>query len=1087
MDRHTAQIDQKPALPSSDLEQHYQQVQSIILARQHPITGLLPASTAITVHGNYTDAWVRDNVYSILAPWGLALAYRRTNEMPERTYLLEQSVVKLMRGLLNSMMKQSNKVERFKHTLNPADALHAKYNTHTGDVVVADDAWGHLQLDATSLFLLMLAQMTASDLRIVFTLDEVNFVQNLVHYISRAYLTPDFGLWERGAKSNAGNTEINASSVGMVKAALEALRGFNLFGKAGGQASVIHVVEDDIANARETLEALLPRESASKEIDAALLSIIGYPAYAIENKALVDRTRQDIVDKLQGQYGCKRFLRDGHQTVLEDHDRLYYEAGELQEFENIESEWPLFFTYFLLDHLMLGNTEKAEKYKKALEPLFIEREGQKLLPELYYVPPEAIEAERAAPHSQTRVANENLPLVWAQSLSILGALLQDGHLDPSDIDPLNRRESPGSLEPQSVLVALIAENTAVKTALQTQGINAQTQEDFAPIKVASASALARAFCEVGKNQALGLSGRPMRALDTLTTSQVYKLHGELVIFLPPFVHSRYSYFQLDNHFLVQQIRSELAYVSRHWKRDQLPMVSLLVTESMLYADGHELLIDLLHELQNGSCNEATTRVHDLAHLTDLTSMECIDYLHGFRIQTRELANTRSTAGLLKSQRALSNPITPGTLVLWRSTYSSEQLTELLMAEENIYAQIELISILSARMGLQAEIPSGNTLRSLAEDIYPLAAEWRLWGVMRRCAALLGWYDEHLEEELARLVLLGIRVAIGRSYSADVLIQRPLTNAEIMQRINAFGGDDPRVRLLLQELVLLLGKLAKIDPDVFKNTYTLQCWHLLLLLNGELALAMNLSEGDAFDALLELNPEDILQRLHQLLINTQQSITHLASMESLRVADHNQKFITPIFNTAFNPDIDNLQENGEEDWLAWRVQNGAVMRLTNEFCMRLWQDLSQCPGLVIGDRLNSQSLIDSKIVRADMTPAERNFTLLIEDKLNLIQASEYRQLVIEALQVISTIFMANPALTINNVIVIDIFIAYAVKIEWQDALNNSNGTGTAPSKADAWEHFFHMPPHDVANALVSAFKELVKENAEAETLPETQPG
>ena len=44
----------------------------------------------------------------------------------------------------------------------------------------------------------MLAQMTASGLRIVFTIDEVNFVQNLVHYISRTYRTPDYGIWERG-------------------------------------------------------------------------------------------------------------------------------------------------------------------------------------------------------------------------------------------------------------------------------------------------------------------------------------------------------------------------------------------------------------------------------------------------------------------------------------------------------------------------------------------------------------------------------------------------------------------------------------------------------------------------------------------------------------------------------------------------------------------------------------------------------------------------------------------------------------------------------------------------------------------------
>ena len=51
------------------LEQYYSQTKSVILDKQHPISGLLPASTAVTVHGNYQDAWVRDNVYSILAVW----------------------------------------------------------------------------------------------------------------------------------------------------------------------------------------------------------------------------------------------------------------------------------------------------------------------------------------------------------------------------------------------------------------------------------------------------------------------------------------------------------------------------------------------------------------------------------------------------------------------------------------------------------------------------------------------------------------------------------------------------------------------------------------------------------------------------------------------------------------------------------------------------------------------------------------------------------------------------------------------------------------------------------------------------------
>ena len=37
-------------------------IEAVVLQRQNPISGLLPASTAHTVHGNYGDAWVRDCV-----------------------------------------------------------------------------------------------------------------------------------------------------------------------------------------------------------------------------------------------------------------------------------------------------------------------------------------------------------------------------------------------------------------------------------------------------------------------------------------------------------------------------------------------------------------------------------------------------------------------------------------------------------------------------------------------------------------------------------------------------------------------------------------------------------------------------------------------------------------------------------------------------------------------------------------------------------------------------------------------------------------------------------------------------------------
>ncbi len=57
---------------------------------------------------------------------------------------------------------QLDKVEKFKYSKSTKDCLHAKYHTGTCATVVGDQEWGHLQVDATSIFLLFLAQMTAS-------------------------------------------------------------------------------------------------------------------------------------------------------------------------------------------------------------------------------------------------------------------------------------------------------------------------------------------------------------------------------------------------------------------------------------------------------------------------------------------------------------------------------------------------------------------------------------------------------------------------------------------------------------------------------------------------------------------------------------------------------------------------------------------------------------------------------------------------------------------------------------------------------------------------------------------------------------
>ncbi|RUP49014.1 hypothetical protein BC936DRAFT_143481 [Jimgerdemannia flammicorona] len=710
------------------LDYYYRAINTIILSRQNPTTGLIPASVAVTTHGDYRDAWVRDNVYSILAVFGLALAYRRVDDNNGRAYELEHAVIKLMRGLLFAMMRQAPKVEKFKRTQTLEHSLHAKYNTSTGDTVVGDFEWGHLQIDATSIFLLALAQMTTSGLKIIFTTDEVDFVQNLAFYIERAYRTPDYGIWERGNKINHGEPELNSSSIGMAVAALQSINGVNLFGSRGGPSSVIHVLPDELTRNSTTLHSFLPRESNSKEIDAALLSVIGFPAFAVHDPELVKTTKREIITKLGGKYGCKRFLRDGHQTVVEDTTRLHYEPHELRIFENLESEWPLFFTYLILDGLFTGDEQQTEEYRHALEPLIIDsatltdfgqflgpnsgtndeattpthsaqptpststesvpRRGSVtpggalgststarlvgatppvspgswssyqdhilLIPELYYVPPHLVEAEKKKPHSQARVANDNVPLVWANSLFFLGNLIYENLLSVAEVDPLGRRFNATRKTDMDTVVqiVLLAEDVHLQSTLSMYGLKTETADQVHPVTVLPPDALKEVYAGLGLNTKLGLSGRPKRPVGSLSTCRLYRVQGQLYAFTPHFMDNEEFYLTSDNDYLISSFETELSFVRNNWFYPGRPTMVVRLTHSMLggltapsrrssASGGREgwrrnslissspskkNLLNFFMNLRSGVCNNVRVRLGRLTEQVNTSNIESLDFL-----------------------------------------------------------------------------------------------------------------------------------------------------------------------------------------------------------------------------------------------------------------------------------------------------------------------------------------------------------------------------------------------------------------------------------------------------------------------------
>nr|XP_036221282.1 probable phosphorylase b kinase regulatory subunit alpha isoform X15 [Bactrocera oleae] len=667
---------------------YYQRiVHRLIMSHQEPVTGLFPASN-INSH-----AWIRDNVYCILAVWGLSMAYKKIADQDEdraKCYELEQSCVKLMRGLLMAMMNQKDKVERFKMTQNPLDSLHAKYSSKNGQPVVGDGEWGHLQIDAVSLYLLILAQMTASGLQIVFSLDEVSFIQNLVFYIESAYCIPDYGIWERGDKTNHGEPELNASSIGMAKAALEAMNELDLFGARGGPASVIHVLADEAHKCQAVLQSMLPRESNSKELDSGLLCVIGFPAFAADDPQLIRNTKDAILSRLQGKYGCKRFLRDGYRTPKEDPSRLYYERWELRMFENIECEWPLFYCYLILFHAFQNDKLAVKEYADRLEKIMVRADdGTLLIPESYAVPHNLVSNEYQHPGSQPREVVGRCPFLWGQSLFILGRLLQEGFLAVGELDPLNRRLGAQKKPDVVVQVVIIAEDNEIRDKLTEHDLHVQTIAEVAPIEVQPARVLSHLYTYLGRNRKLGLTGRKSRDVGILSTSKLYSLKDRIFAFTPQFVDLSRFYIASDNELMIDILKGEINFLKSAWDLLGRPLVTLVLRKIHLDQDKIPLaMIQTMRKLKSGYINGTrvmlgnlkdflnTSAITDLSflgstedgypdrlnpdvqayldeHLLRSFSHRGMMKLHGAHLRPRQLRRRMSCKGAIKKTRSIN--------------------------------------------------------------------------------------------------------------------------------------------------------------------------------------------------------------------------------------------------------------------------------------------------------------------------------------------------------------------------------------------------------------------------------------------------
>ncbi|KAM8762330.1 phosphorylase b kinase regulatory subunit beta isoform X1 [Acanthopagrus latus] len=1011
------------------LDRYYNAVKTTILNYQSPTTGLFPVKTCSTCK----EAKVRDSLYCAAGAWALAMAYRRIDDDLGRTHELEHSAIKCMRGILYCYMRQADKVEQFKQDPSPSKCLHSVFNVDTGDEVYSYGDYHHLQIDAVSLFLLYLVEMICAGLQIIYNTDEVSFIQNLVFCVERAYRVPDYGMWERGSKYNNGSPELHSSSVGLAKAALEAINGFNLFGNQGCSWSVIFVDLDAHNRNRQTLCSLLPRESRSHNTDAALLSTISYPAFAVDDDALYSQTLDKIVRKLRGKYGFKRFLRDGYRTANEDKNRRYYKPAEMKLFDGIECEFPIFFIYMMIDGVFRGNKDQVKEYQDLLEPIIFQSyEGHAVIPKYYYVPADFVEAEQNKHGSQKRFPSnsgrDGKIFLCGQALYNIARLLVDELISPNDIDPIHRYvprqdqrnvsmrySNQGPIENDVVIhVALIAESQRLQVFLNTYGIQTQTPQQVEPIQIWPQKELVKAYRFLAINKKLGLSGRPERPVGCIGTCKIYRILGKTVVCYPIVFDLSDFYLSQDVMLLIDDIKNALQFIKQCWKMQGRPLFLVLIREDNIKGSRFNPVLDMLASFKKGNIGGVKVHVDRLQTLISGAVVEQLDFL---RVNEAEIPEFKSfeELELPKHSKVKRQTSTPNASDLeqqpeisveeWLHKPTNEIIQK--FHDSNCLAsQAQLAGILLRREGPDYLSRDENMMDEL-ERIYRRAGSRKLWSVVRLAASLLTKLVDSLAPSITSVLVHGKQVTIGLFGQEEEVISNPLSPGVIQgiiySKCLAQGGEQEAV--LQQELVIHIGWIISNNPELFSGMLKIRVGWIVQAMKHELKIrAGDMPPQDIH----QLSPSDI----KQLLLDVLQPQHHARS------------------------------------WLNRRQIDGSLNRTPLGFYDRVWQILERTPNgiLVAGTHLPQQPTL------SDMTMYEMNFSLLVEDTLKNIVLPEYRQIIVELLMVVSIVLERNPELEFSDKVDLDGLVKEAFN-DFQRDRSRFEGI----EKQDNMEAFYNTPP------------------------------
>ncbi|KAF5285006.1 hypothetical protein FQR65_LT02318 [Abscondita terminalis] len=373
----------------------------------------------------------------------------------------------------------------------------------------------------------------------------------------------------------------------------------------------------------------------------------------------------------------------------------------------------------------------------------------------------------------------------------------------------------------------------------------------------------------------------------------------------------------------------------------------------------------------------------------------------------------------------------------------DELFAMLRESEILEEQGDILQYLVDSRGLDFNtgmVDSGRpvTVRDLLKGLYEKACQQKLWGLVRHTAGMLGKRVEDLAKAVTDLLVRQKQITVGMPPNNEHTITAPLPEADLRLLIHEAYGEDDSTAMLTQELLVYLAMFIRTEPQLFMEMLRLRVGLIIQVMATELSRTIICGGEEASEHLLNLSPFEMKNLLHHIISGKEFAISSVGrgnlsviSSKSARVSKKSQ------IGGFLAADSDS-EESGDSDrqgqWLRRRRLDGALNRVPRHFYPRVWSVLERCHGLDIAGKVLLPNLTQ------EMTPGELKFALAVETVLNSIPQPEYRQLIVEALMVLTLVSEYNVATTLGGVIQVEQLVHTANSL-FLDDQKNCNGDAT----------------------------------------------